>query len=249
MLNPRDFGSIEKKLFQEGFCLVAGVDEAGRGPLAGPVVASACILSPDAFFEGLDDSKKLSARQREKLYFSITAVSVWSVGIVDSITVDEINILQATFKAMQIALENLPLKPDFVLFDGNRAPKCEIPYEAIIDGDALHASIAAASILAKYTRDRLMFEFHKKWPDYRFDLHKGYGTELHLKKLKEHGPCPIHRHSFRPVRDSSSGRERDYVFRRIGAAIGPIHDEVSARLFKPNLGAPEEAFEARQGER
>lgn len=190
---------------QKGYKAIAGVDEAGRGPLAGPVVAAACILPEQDFELNVDDSKKLSARQRFNLFqllISHPGVS-YGIGIVSADEIDKINILQATLAAMSRAVADLPVnkRPDYLLIDGNAALKqADIPNEAVIGGDAKSLSIAAASIIAKETRDRLMLEFHAKWPHYGFDKHKGYGTAKHLDALRNHGPCPIHRLSFAPVR-------------------------------------------------
>lgn len=191
----------EDRLFQRGFLSVAGVDEAGRGPLAGPVYAGACILAPSCFFQGLNDSKQLTPEQRETLFSQITTSQevAFGIGCASVEEIDRFNILQATFLAMRRAVQALPLRPDFLLIDGNRLPKTEIPAEAIVKGDSLSVSIAAASILAKVTRDRVMDEYDLKWPQYGFKDHKGYGTPEHLKALSQHGPCPIHRISFEPI--------------------------------------------------
>lgn len=178
---------------------IAGVDEAGRGALAGPVVAAACILPASHSILGIQDSKLLSPLQRNFLYEKLTKDPriIWSIGIVDHETIDRINILQATLLAMKIAVETLSLLPDFVLVDGNQLPKISIPAEAVVGGDRLREEIAAASILAKVTRDRLAQQWEKEFPLYGFSKHKGYGTKLHLEKLQEHGPSSIHRKSFR----------------------------------------------------
>ncbi len=180
--------------------LVAGVDEAGRGPLAGPVVAAAVILDERAPIAGLNDSKKLTAARREKLYDEIRAKALCcSIAIASVEEVDRLNILQATMLAMQRAVEGLRLKPVCVLVDGNRLPRLEVPAEAIVKGDALVASISAASILAKVHRDRWCEEIDRLYPQYGFAAHKGYGTALHLFALQAHGACPEHRRSFSPV--------------------------------------------------
>ena len=199
----------ETRLKREGFNLIAGVDEAGRGPLAGPVVAAACILPKGALFENLNDSKKLSAQQREKLYVQITSHPdlIYGVGIIDVETIDRINILQATFLAMQRAVESLKIAPDYILIDGNQLPHFKIPTESLVAGDALSVSIAAASILAKVTRDRIMLEFDGKYPKYGFKRHKGYATTQHVEAIKAHGPCPIHRRSFDPVRSMETSSQ------------------------------------------
>jgi len=180
--------------------LVAGVDEAGRGPLAGPVVAAAVILDDRAPIKGLADSKKLSARQRERLYDEIRAKALCcSVAQASVEEIDRLNILHATMLAMQRAVQGLRLKPAKVLVDGNRLPPLDVLAEAIVSGDALVPAISAASILAKVTRDRLLHELHQSHPEYGFDRHKGYGTALHLQALQAHGPLPEHRRSFAPV--------------------------------------------------
>ena len=177
---------------------ICGVDEAGRGPLAGPVFAAAVILPEDYEIEGLNDSKKLSEKKRDMLFDEIIEHAVaYSIQSVDAAKIDEINILEATMLAMKTAVENLSLKPEAVFIDGNRIPKnMEIPAEYVIKGDATSASIAAASILAKVSRDRFMLEMDKKYPEYCFAKHKGYGTKLHYEKLREFGPSEIHRLTF-----------------------------------------------------
>lgn len=189
---------IEKEIIESGKKIVAGVDEAGRGPLAGPVCAAAVILPVDLEIEGLNDSKKLSEKKREKLYDIIIDKAVaYDIQLVDNEIIDEINILQATMLAMTNAVNSLSVKPDFVIIDGNRLPEqLEIPAKAVVKGDAKSMSIAAASILAKVTRDRLMLELAKEYPEYEFERHKGYGTKLHCEKLREFGPCKIHRRTF-----------------------------------------------------
>ncbi len=176
---------------------ICGIDEAGRGPLAGPVVAGAVILDKTKEILYLNDSKKLSEKKREALFDEIMekAVAV-GVGIVDEKVIDDINILQATYKAMRLAIDNLKVKPHILLNDAVIIPDVDIPQEKIIKGDAKSVSIAAASIIAKVTRDRLMAKYDEKYPDYGFAGHKGYGTAAHIEKIKEIGPCPIHRSSF-----------------------------------------------------
>jgi len=181
--------------------IVAGVDEAGRGPLAGPVVVAAVILDPSRPIAGLDDSKKLSEKRREELYpLIIERCAAWTVVEVSPQEIDHINILQATMLGMKMAVEQLQPAPTLALIDGNRAPALGCRYRTIVHGDSLEPAISAASILAKVTRDRLMRELHKKYPDYAFDRHKGYPTAEHLSLLARHGPCAIHRRSFAPVR-------------------------------------------------
>ena len=191
----------EKKLRSLGVARIAGIDEAGRGALAGPVVAAAAILPERFRHRELNDSKQLSPELREEIYQNLTTRSdiVWAVGIVDSVEIDRINILRAAHQAMRIAVAGLTISPEHALIDGLPVNPFPLPQTAIIDGDCLSLSIAAASVIAKVTRDTLMREFCAHFPHYCFSQHKGYGTELHLQKLHEHGPCPIHRRSFEPV--------------------------------------------------
>ena len=180
---------------------IAGVDEAGRGPLAGDVFAAAVVLSPDRPIEGLADSKKLSEKRRDFLAPLIkTRATAWAIASASVAEIDDINILQATLLAMKRAVEQLGLSPTEVLIDGNRAPNLAFPMRTVIGGDATVAEISAASILAKTARDASLMTLHAMYPQYAFDRHKGYGTALHLAKLKEWGPCPAHRRSFAPVR-------------------------------------------------
>lgn len=180
--------------------LVAGVDEAGRGPLAGPVIAAAVILDDLNPIKGLADSKTLTAARRDRLYDEIRAKALCcAVGEASVEEIDTLNILQATMLAMRRAVDGLRLKPVKVLVDGNRLPPLSVVAEAIVKGDALVQSISAASIIAKVHRDRLCLELHQRWPNYGFDSHKGYGTEQHMIALREHGPCEAHRRSFAPV--------------------------------------------------
>ena len=188
----------EKAAVSSGFNIICGVDEAGRGPLAGPVCAAAVILPEDTVIEGLDDSKKLSEKKRERLYNEIiekaTAYCV-AYGTVEEI--ESVNILEATFIAMNRAIDGLKVKPDFAIIDGNRVPKgIKIPCATLVKGDSKSMSVAAASILAKVTRDRLMLTYDEKYPQYNFKKHKGYGTKEHTELLKQYGPSPIHRLSF-----------------------------------------------------
>jgi len=178
---------------------IAGVDEAGRGPLAGPVVVAACILPPFFVLKGLNDSKQLSEKKREEFFEILTKVEgvEYAISIIGHEEIDEINILQATLKGMKMAVEALKLRPTLVLIDGNRVPSdLEIPSKAIIGGDATEPAISAASVIAKVTRDRLMREYHEKYPSWEFAKHKGYGTKLHFDRLKELGLSPIHRKTF-----------------------------------------------------
>ncbi len=190
----------EQRLTRSERALIAGVDEAGRGPLAGPVVAAAVILDPGKPIPGLADSKTLSAQRREALARQIheRALAV-QVSVVDVAQIDQINILQATLKAMTIAIEALDPRPLLARVDGNRAPQSTVPVQTIVGGDGSDRAIAAASIIAKTHRDSLMEELHELYPDYGFDRHKGYPTPAHLGVLKAIGPCPAHRQSFRPV--------------------------------------------------
>lgn len=181
--------------------LLAGVDEAGRGPLVGSVVAAAVILDPSKPIEGLADSKKLSEKKRELLSQEIKQSALsWSIASVSAEEIDEINILQATMRAMKLAVEELDIKPDHVQVDGNRCPEIDYSVEAIVKGDDKVVEISAASILAKVERDRQMLELHLQYPEYGFDRHKGYGTKQHIEALNSLGPCPQHRRSFAPVK-------------------------------------------------
>ena len=189
---------IENDLKDKGYNLIAGVDEAGRGPLAGPVCAAAVILPDNCEIEGLNDSKKLSEKKREALFDVIKQEAIsYSIELVDNNVIDNINILNATMLCMKRAVENLETTPDFVIIDGNKTPDAlPVESECVVKGDAKSMSIAAASVLAKVTRDRLMLELVEKYPQYEFNKHKGYGTKLHCEKLLEYGPCEIHRKTF-----------------------------------------------------
>ena len=192
-----DLWKYEHEAFAAGYETVCGVDEAGRGPLAGPVCAAAVILPPDVQIDGLNDSKKLTDRKRRELYEVITQCAVaYGIALVDEKVIDEINILQATFRAMGEAIGALAVKPQLVLIDGNREGQFGVPAQTIVKGDSLSASIAAASILAKVTRDRLMEQYAEEYPQYGFEIHKGYGTKRHYEALRAYGPCPIHRMTF-----------------------------------------------------
>ncbi|WP_186180050.1 ribonuclease HII [Burkholderia gladioli] len=206
---PRGAAAAVIAIDQSGFDfdapgeIVCGVDEAGRGPLAGPVVAAAVILDPARPILGLDDSKALSAKKRELLYHEIVAHSrAWCVASASVEEIDTLNILHATMLAMRRAVEGLSLLPTLAKIDGNRCPTLSIRSEAIIGGDALVPSISAASIIAKVTRDRLLVDLHATFPHYGFDVHAGYGTPKHLAALREYGPCEHHRRSFAPVREA-----------------------------------------------
>ena len=189
---------FENKLYSEGLKYIAGIDEAGRGPLAGPVVVGIAIMKPDSFIEGVNDSKKILEKKRELLYEQITNEAIdWAVGIVDQNEIDEINILNATKKALHMAITNLKIKPDRILVDAlEHIDTCGIPYTSIIKGDAKVYSISAASIIAKVTRDRMMKEYDEIYPEYGFAGHKGYGTAKHIQAIKTYGPCPLHRKTF-----------------------------------------------------
>ena len=194
---PIDLWVYEREAFADGVKLVCGVDEAGRGPLAGPVCAAAVILPPELIIPGLNDSKKLTDKKRRELYDVITSEAVtYGIAFADEKEIDAINILQATFLAMQRAMEQLSPQPELALIDGNRAKDFGLPVRTIVKGDSLSASIAAASILAKVTRDRLMEESDAQYPQYGFAIHKGYGTKRHYEALREFGPSPIHRRTF-----------------------------------------------------
>ncbi|MGI8821103.1 MAG: ribonuclease HII [Chthoniobacterales bacterium] len=192
---------FEKKLRAGGITRIGGIDEAGRGALAGPVVAAVAILPERFRHQKLRDSKQLAPELREEIYAQVTTNSeiLWAIGVVDSVEIDAINILRATHQAMRAAVAALAAQPEHVLIDGLPVHPFPLPQTAIVEGDCLSLSIAAASVIAKVTRDRMMREFCARFPEYCFSQHKGYGTELHLMKLHAHGPCPIHRRSFEPV--------------------------------------------------
>ena len=194
---------IEEELIQKGYKYIAGIDEAGRGPLAGPVVAAAVILPRDYNSDILNDSKKISPKVREKLYEELTdplSKVAWGYSVISPEIIDEINILNATHRAMSESVLNLETEPSFAIIDGNPVKGFPYPYQAVVKGDEKCLSIAAASIIAKVERDRLMLKYAEKYPEYGFERHKGYGTKLHLNALKEFGASPIHRQSFAPVR-------------------------------------------------
>ena len=188
---------IENGCFAEGYQIVCGVDEAGRGPLAGPVCAAAVILPANAEIPGLNDSKKLTDKKRRELMPIIKEMALaYGIAFADEHEIDEINILQATYLAMQRAIDQLSVRPDLALVDGNRAGNFGLPVKTVVKGDSLSASIAAASVLAKVTRDDLMLQMAEQYPQYGFEIHKGYGTKAHYAALTEHGPSPIHRMTF-----------------------------------------------------
>lgn len=189
---------LERKLWRQGFSLVAGVDEAGRGPLAGPVVAAAVVLPPDCYLPGLQDSKNLSPRRRERLYWHIlSAAGQVAVAGVSVARIDQENIHRASQLAMVRAVKRLPIQPHFALIDGFSLPHLNLPHRAVVGGDDLSNSIAAAAIVAKVHRDRLMLALHRRYPQYGFAQHKGYGTREHRAALRQYGPTPHHRRSFR----------------------------------------------------
>ncbi len=192
-----DWFLYENELSQQGYKNICGVDEAGRGPLAGPVCAAAVILKPDDIIEGVNDSKKLSEKKREQLYDVIKERALsYSIAFATVEEIEELNILNATMLAMKRAVEGLDIPADYAIIDGNKTPNLEIPCNYVIKGDAKSMSIAAASILAKVTRDRLLLEYAKEYPQYQFEKHKGYGTKAHREALLEYGPSPVHRPSF-----------------------------------------------------
>ena len=189
--------SYELRAMEQGFKIVCGVDEAGRGPLAGPVYAAAVILPTGLQIPGLNDSKKLSEKKREELFDIITQKAIsYSIGIATEREIDEINILNATFLAMKRAVDGLEICPDYAIIDGNREPHTGIFEETVVKGDGKVMSVAAASILAKVSRDRFMLEMAEKYPQYQFEKHKGYGTKLHYEMISQYGVSPIHRRSF-----------------------------------------------------
>lgn len=195
--------SIETGLLKKGFRLIAGVDEAGRGPLAGPVVAAAVVFEKDKYPSGIKDSKQLSPELRDEIFYKICEKACCvGVGIVNEEIIDRINILQAAHMAMLKAISGLEAKPDFVLIDGILAPRTGFAQKAVVGGDSKSISIAAASIIAKVSRDRIMVEHDARFPEYGFSGHKGYGTRAHIESLQKFGPCRIHRKSFRPVAEA-----------------------------------------------
>ena len=196
-MTNREYLALEHEIQSQGYTLVCGADEAGAGPLAGPVYAAAVILPEDFDLPWLNDSKKVTPKRREVLFDQICTQAVaWAVASVGEREIDEINILNARLKAMDLAIHKLDPAPDFALIDGNRNSGITIPNRAVVHGDSLSASISAASVLAKVSRDRYMLEMAKRYPEYHFERHKGYGTKLHYEMLQQYGPCPIHRRSF-----------------------------------------------------
>lgn len=196
-MSEENMWEIENSYFDKGIKIICGVDEAGRGPLAGPVCAAAVILPPNVQIVGLNDSKKLTDKRRRELFPIIKEQAIaYGIGLASHVEIDEINILQATYLAMERAIANLSVKPELALIDGNRAKDFGLPVETVVKGDSRSASIAAASILAKVTRDDLMLQAAENFPEYGFEIHKGYGTKAHYAALDDHGVCPIHRMSF-----------------------------------------------------
>lgn len=196
-MSEHNMWEIEQSHYEQGITCICGVDEAGRGPLAGPVCAAAVILPANVDIPGLNDSKKLSDKRRRELYPVIMEQAIaYGIGFANHQEIDKINILQATFLAMERAIQALPIKPELALIDGNRERDFGIPVKTVIHGDSLSASIAAASILAKVTRDDIMLKMAEEYPGYGFEIHKGYGTKAHYQALTENGPCPIHRMTF-----------------------------------------------------
>ena len=197
LLRQKAMWEFEKKAFSSGFDLVAGVDEAGRGPLAGPVFAACVILPKDCIIDGINDSKKLSEKKRELLFDEICKKAIsYSIASVDEKIIDEINILNATHLAMNKAVKEMKISPDYVLIDGNSIKNKQTPHETIVKGDQKSISISAASILAKVARDRFICSISKEYPQYGFEKHKGYGTKLHTEAILKYGPSPIHRKTF-----------------------------------------------------
>ncbi len=193
----KDMWQIENGFYEKGVQMICGVDEAGRGPLAGPVCAAAVILPPNTQIPGLDDSKKLTDKRRRELVPIIKEKAIaYGIGFADHIEIDEINILQATFLAMERALALLSVKPDLALIDGNREKDFGLPVQTVIKGDSLSANIAAASVLAKVARDDVMEALAEEYPQYGFEIHKGYGTKAHYEAILAHGPCKVHRMTF-----------------------------------------------------
>ena len=197
MADRIDMWEIENSLYANGYQVICGVDEAGRGPLAGPVCAAAVILPANLEIPGLNDSKKLTDKKRRELFPIIKEQAIaYGIGLASHEEIDEINILQATFLAMERALAQLEGKADMALIDGNREKDFGLPVRTVVKGDSRSANIAAASVLAKVTRDDIMMTYAQEYPQYRFDVHKGYGTKAHYEALREHGPSPIHRMTF-----------------------------------------------------
>uniref|UniRef100_A0A383WKJ9 Ribonuclease n=1 Tax=Tetradesmus obliquus TaxID=3088 RepID=A0A383WKJ9_TETOB len=224
--------AAEQAMWAKGYKAVAGVDEAGRGPLAGPVVAAAAVLPADIQLAGLNDSKQMSEGAREELYEQLTSHPdvAWAVAVVDRETIDEVNILQAAMLAMTRAVQGLARAPDAVLVDGNRRPACleHLPMQALVKGDASSTCIAAASVIAKVTRDRLMLELDAQYPQYGFAQHKGYGVPAHKAAIQRHGPCPEHRRSFEPVKTMTGWAGYGQAAKAAAAAAAAAEQQVAA---------------------
>ena len=204
-----DTFSIERQLFAQGYCTVAGTDEVGRGPLAGPVVAACVVLPPDCDYQIFQDSKKISAKKRKELLVILGDIdALIGIGIVSPKDIDRINILQASLLAMKKAVDQLPVVPDFLLVDGKFKVPLALAQQPLIKGDSRSATIAAASIVAKVTRDEIMLKYDGQYPLYNFKQHKGYPTAEHRRIIKEIGPCPIHRQSFKPVRECLENKKK-----------------------------------------
>ena len=234
-----DLIKYEKKYWDEGFQKIVGIDEAGRGPLAGPVVAASVILKPYEIIEGVKDSKKLSSKKRKDLFNQIyeKALSV-GVGIVDEDIIDEINILKATFLAMKKSLGNLNLKPDKVLIDGPYSDITIYPTDYIVNGDNISQSIAAASIIAKVTRDKIMYEYDKIFPDYKFINHKGYGTKYHIEQIELNKSTPIHRRSFKIVKNNMPNY--DFYLNKKNGFKNLAHQIVGVKYIKKHFAIVEQ---------
>ena len=198
LLRLTEMKKMEEELYEKGIKLIGGIDEAGRGPLAGPVVVACAVMPKDSMIEGVNDSKKISEKKRERLYEEIIENAIsYEVGIIDQNTIDNINILNATKLGLTTAVKGLNVKPEMILVDAlTNIDTCGIPYQSIVKGDAKCYSIACASIIAKVTRDRIMRQWDEIYPQYGFEKHKGYGTAAHMQAIKEYGLCPLHRHSF-----------------------------------------------------
>ncbi len=203
--------TFDEAFFSQGYLSIAGIDEAGRGCLAGPVVAACVSFREKAFINGVRDSKRLTSCQRESLFEEIISKALVGIGIIDVDLIDKLNILEATRIAMIKAYENLGKNVDILLIDAVTLPNLKVPQRAIIKGDQKSASIASASIIAKVTRDRIMKQYHETYPQYGFNKHKGYATKEHLIALKKHGPCPIHRKSFYPLREFYTAQSRLFI--------------------------------------
>ncbi len=201
--------AFERSARSDGYTCIAGLDEAGRGPLAGPVVAAAVVLPDGLLIPALADSKQVPEAMRDRLFDIIQERAIcFGIGVANEQTIDEVNILQATIIAMEQALQTLIPRPDYLLIDALTLPRVSLPQQGIVKGDCRSHSIAAASILAKVTRDRIMLQLHERYPEYNFKRHKGYGTREHLERIRKYGPCEVHRKTFNPVAQMLAGRPR-----------------------------------------